>query len=87
MAVDSISPFTNPADAFLIARMDLDLENPLVWIVVGIIALCAMALVASRFSAEARLGRRRRKNNAPVVSKSRGPSVKFSVHTKDEGKK
>ena len=78
------SVFTNPADAFLIVRMDL--ENPIFWIVAGLIALLAITIVVPRFSSEARLGRRRRKNNARVVSKSRGPSVKFSVHTKDEKK-
>jgi hypothetical protein len=64
----------------------MDLENPVYWIVIGLVALIALAIIGPRFSAEARLGRRRRRNNARVVSKSRSPSVKFSVHTKEEEK-
>jgi hypothetical protein len=79
-----ISLFTNPAGVFLIVRMDL--ENPIVWIVVGVLVLIGVAVIVPRLSAEARLGRRRRKNNARVVSKSQRPTVKFSVHTKDEKK-
>ena len=65
----------------------MDFENPIVWIVVGLIALMLIVLfVAPRFSAEARLERRRRKNNARIVSKSDRPTVKFSVRTKDSRK-
>ena len=76
--------FTKSAGTSQMALMDW--ENPVVWIVVGVIALIALTIIGPRFSAEARLGRRRRRSNARVVSKSRSPSVKFSVHTKEEKK-
>lgn len=64
----------------------MDFENPIVWIVIGLIALgIIVAMVAPRFSPQARLDRRRRKSNARIVSKSDRPTVKFSVRTK--GKK
>jgi hypothetical protein len=61
----------------------MDFENPVVWIVAGLILLgVAVTFVAPRFSAEARLERRRRKNNARVINKSGRPAVKLSVRTK-----
>jgi hypothetical protein len=61
-------------------------ENPLVWIGGGLL-LCVIlvAVVAPRFSNDARLERRRRKSNARIVSKTGKPTVRFSVRTK--GKK
>lgn len=38
-------------------------------------------LVVSQFSPEAKLERRRRKNNARIVSKAGRPTVKFSAKT------
>jgi hypothetical protein len=62
----------------------MDFENPFLWIALGLIVIgVAVALLAPRFSPEARLERRRRKSNARIVSKSERRSVKFSVRTKD----
>jgi hypothetical protein len=62
----------------------MDFQNPVVWIVVGLIVIAGVIVfLAPRFSAEARLERRRRKSNARIVSKSQRSTVKFSVHTKD----
>ena len=62
----------------------MDFENPVVWMVAGVVALAIIILfIAPRFSTRARLERRRRKSNAPIVSKSNRPTVKFSVRTKD----
>jgi len=75
--------FTNRRRSLQIAPMDF--ENPVVWIVLGLIVLgIVVTIIAPRFSTEARLERRRRKNNARVVNKSRRPTVKFSVRTKDD---
>ncbi|HWN96531.1 MAG TPA: hypothetical protein VNT99_15990 [Methylomirabilota bacterium] len=61
----------------------MDFQNPIVWNVIGLIVLgIVVAIIAPRFSAEARLERRRRKSNARIVSKSQRPTVKFSVRTK-----
>ena len=67
--------------------MAMDFQNPVVWVIAGI-ALCIIIVlfVAPRFSAEARLERRRRKSNARIVSKSDRRTVKFSVRTKDSKK-
>ena len=63
----------------------MDLENPVVWIVTGLILLgLVVTFVAPRFSTDARLERRRRKNNSPVINKSGRPAVKLSVRTKDK---
>ena len=52
-------------------------------LVVGFIVLIAVVgLMAHFFSPEAKHERRRRRNNARVVSKSRRPTVKFSARTK-----
>jgi hypothetical protein len=63
----------------------MDFQNPVVWIVIGLIVLgIIVAIIAPRFSSEARLERRRRKSNARIVSKSQRSTVKFSVRTKDK---
>ena len=63
----------------------MSFENPLGWMVGGLILfVIIVVVVAPRFSAEARLERRRRKSNARIVSKSGKPTVKFSVHTKNK---
>jgi hypothetical protein len=60
----------------------MDFHNPIVWIVGGlIVAGVVIVFIAPRFSAEARLERRRRKSNARIVSKEKRPTVKFSVRT------
>jgi hypothetical protein len=66
----------------------VNFENPLFWIVLGVVALAVIAwVVATFFSPEARLERRRRRNNAPIVNKARRPAVKFSVNTPKEERK
>jgi hypothetical protein len=62
----------------------MSFENPLLWIVGGLILFVIIVVVAPRLSSEARLERRRRKSNTRIVSKSGKPTVKFSVHTKDK---
>jgi len=55
-----------------------------------IIALAAVAvgywLITHFFSDAARWERRRRRSNSPIVSKSKRPSVKFSVNLKGRKK-
>jgi hypothetical protein len=65
----------------------MNFDNPMVWVIGGVaILLLLAALLKHFFSEEARIQRRKRKSNARVVSKSRRPTVKFSVNT-DEKKK
>ena len=64
----------------------MDFENPVVWLVGGLIVVALVIIfVAPRFSTEARLERRRRKSNAPIVNKSQRRTVRFNARTK--GKK
>jgi hypothetical protein len=60
----------------------MNFENPIAIVLAGFFLIIVGALVASAFSQEARLERRRRKNNARIVSKAGRPTVKFSVETK-----
>lgn len=63
----------------------MDFDNPRLWIAVGIVATVAVAsFLVLYFAPDARLERRRRKNNSRVVSTARRPMVKFSVRTPDE---
>jgi uncharacterized membrane protein len=62
----------------------MDFENPMMWVVGLIVVAVSIAIIAPRFSAQARLERRRRKSNARIVSKSDRPTVKFSVRTKNK---
>ena len=63
----------------------MDFENPVVWIVAGLIVLgVVVTLVAPRLSSQARLELRRRKNNEPVINKSHRPAVKLIAHTKEK---
>jgi len=62
----------------------MSFENQLVWTGGGLILfVISVVILASRFSTEARLERRRRKSNTRIVSKAGKPTVKFSVRTKN----
>jgi hypothetical protein len=59
----------------------------LIWTLVGIAAVAAAVLLLMllpRLSPDARLRRRLRKTHSRIVSKSRQPSVKFSVKSPKE---
>ena len=61
----------------------MNFDNPFLLAAVGLIVLVAMfGFGAHYFSPEARLERRRRRNNSRVVSKTRRPMVTLSVKTK-----
>jgi len=63
----------------------MDFTNPILWLAAGLIVVAILAVfVAPRFTAKARLERRRRKSNARIVNKSDRPTVKFSVRTKEK---
>lgn len=63
----------------------MDWENPVVWLVGGLIVLALIVVfVAPRFTAEARLERRRRKSNAPIVNKTQRRTVRFNARTKNK---
>jgi uncharacterized membrane-anchored protein YhcB (DUF1043 family) len=63
----------------------MDWENPVVWLVGGLIlGALVIVFVAPRFSSEARMERRRRKSNAPIVNKSQRRTVRFNARTKDK---
>jgi len=52
---------------------------------IGILVLgLIIALILHLFSPEARIERRRRRNNYPVASRGKRPMVKFSVRTKKD---
>lgn len=61
------------------------------WLPVALIALIVIAagywLVMHFFSDAARWERRRRRSNAPIISKSKRPTVKFSVNLRKRKKK
>ena len=59
----------------------MNFDNPATWVLGGLAAVALVCFGTHYFSNDARLERRRRKNNARVVSTSRRPTVKFSVHT------
>jgi len=60
----------------------MTLERALVLVVMGLAAVFVAYWVATRyFSDEAKKERRRRRSNAPISSKRKGPMVKFSVRT------
>jgi len=51
-------------------------------LLLGVIAAAILiGMLVTWFSPTARLERRRRRSNAPVVSKANRPTVKFSVRT------
>ena len=51
----------------------------LIWGVIAVAAVVVLLVILSRLSPNARLRRRLRKTHSRIVSKSREPSVKFSV--------
>ena len=59
-------------------------------LVLGVMGLAVVFVgywVATRFfSEEAKMERRRRRSNAPISSKRKGPMVKFSVRTPKDDK-
>ena len=62
-------------------------ERALLFAMMGLAAVFASYWVATRyFSDEAKMERRRRRSNAPISSKRKGPMVKFSVRTPKEDK-
>ena len=65
----------------------MTLERALVFVVMGLAAIFAGYWVATRyFSDEAKMERRRRRSNAPISSKRKGPMVKFSVRAPKDDK-
>ena len=57
----------------------------LVWWLLGLIAVAAVGVLLYQFSTGVRMRRRRRKSHSRVISKSRQPTVRFSVRSpKDE---
>ena len=61
----------------------MSFDNPVILAAVGLIVLVAIVSFAARFlSPEAKLDRRRRRNNYRVVSKSKRPIVTLNVRTK-----
>ena len=63
----------------------MDWENPVVWLVGGLIDIALIIVfVAPRFSAKARMERRRRKSNAPIVNKSQRRTVRFNARTRNK---
>jgi hypothetical protein len=61
----------------------MNLENPVVLVAICLIVLVALVGFGSHFfSPEARLERRRRRNNYPVTTKARRPMVTLNTRTK-----
>jgi hypothetical protein len=59
----------------------MNFESPVVWILLAILVALTIGWTVRHFSEEARRERRRRRSNAPIVSKGKRPTVKFSVRT------
>ena len=63
--------------------MPMRFDNPVILTAVGLIVLVGIVASAAHFFApEARLGRRRRRNNYRVVSKAKRPIVTLNARTK-----
>jgi len=61
----------------------MTLDNPVLLSAIGLIVLVALiGFAAHFFSPEARLERRRRRNNYRVISKTRRPMVTLNVRNK-----
>ena len=66
----------------------MNFDNRIVLVVIGGVLLIFLAWSAvSYFSPEARVERRRRKNNAKVVTRAGRPMVKLSVKTEKKDRK
>lgn len=66
----------------------MNLGNPIVLVAISAVVVVGIAWVARKFfSDDARWERRRRRINAPISSRAKRPSVKFSVRTKKERRK
>jgi hypothetical protein len=66
----------------------MNFDNPIVFAILGIIAVIAGAWIARHFfSAEARWERRRRRSNTRVSSTAKRPMVRLSVRTKKDRRK
>jgi len=61
--------------------------TPVVLAILALVAVVSYWLAAHYFSGNAKWERRRRRSNSPVVSKRRGPAVKFSVRTRKSRKR
>ena len=58
-----------------------DTGNPVLWLIVLVLAGAAFFLLRGHFSAEARERRRRERSHRPVVSTANRPMVKLAVET------
>jgi hypothetical protein len=62
------------------ANYGMNFDNPIVLAIAGLICLTAFgALFTTYFSTEARMERKRRRNNGKIVNQARRPTVKFSA--------
>ncbi len=59
-------------------------NDSLIWCLIAFIAVGCIVAVVFHFNSEARVRRRRRKSHSRLVSKSRQPTVKFSVKVPKE---
>jgi hypothetical protein len=59
-------------------------NDSFIWYLVAFIVIGGIVALANLFGSEARIRRRRRKSHSRIVSKSRQPTVKFSVKTPKE---
>lgn len=59
------------------------------WLILGGVAAAFVITRVLRyfFSTEAKMDRRRRRSNARINNRAKRPTVKFSVHTKDDRSK
>ncbi len=55
-----------------------------VWWILGLVAVAVLVPLVSVLTRDARLRRRRRKSHSRIISKSRQPSVRFSVRPPEE---
>ena len=66
----------------------MNLDNPIVLVILGILAAIAVAWVVRHyFAAEARRERRRRRSNSRLASTAKRPMVRFSVRTKKQDRR
>jgi peptidoglycan/LPS O-acetylase OafA/YrhL len=66
----------------------MNLENPILFVILGVLAVIAVAWAVRRFfSAEARRERRRRRSNSRLASTAKRPMVRFSVRARKDRRK